>query len=184
MAETKKSCGFAMVETGFTRAKNAGNIIMKNLMDFCIGTMMVFLLGCDLMMGQHGSLGLIGKPERGMFLDFEGFDRSSFVFQLVFAPPPQHRCHRDDGHECDGLRYTERGNRSVPRHRNEHESDAQASGGHCGFKGGPGTVVAAANAALHTGEAGDGGSLSMMWWMWSDIRTGESGYDALQIPAR
>ncbi|MDD6490161.1 MAG: adenylate cyclase, partial [Clostridia bacterium] len=31
-------CGFAMVETGFTRAKNAGNIIMKNLMDFCIGT--------------------------------------------------------------------------------------------------------------------------------------------------
>ena len=30
--------GFAMVETGFTRAKNAGNIIMKNLMDFCIGT--------------------------------------------------------------------------------------------------------------------------------------------------
>ena len=85
MAETKKSCGFAMVETGFTRAKNAGNIIMKNLMDFCIGTMMVFLLGCDLMMGQHGSLGLIGKPERGMFLDFEGFDRSSFVFQLVFC---------------------------------------------------------------------------------------------------
>ena len=61
MAETKKSCGFAMVETGFTRAKNAGNIIMKNLMDFCIGTMMVFLLGCDLMMGQH------------------------FVFQLVFC---------------------------------------------------------------------------------------------------
>ena len=32
--------GFAMVETGFTRAKNAGNIIMKNLMDFCIGTVL------------------------------------------------------------------------------------------------------------------------------------------------
>ena len=38
-------CGFAMVETGFTRAKNAGNIIMKNLMDFCIGTPMFMLLG-------------------------------------------------------------------------------------------------------------------------------------------
>ena len=38
-------CGFAMVETGFTRAKNAGNIIMKNLMDFCIGTVVFSLLG-------------------------------------------------------------------------------------------------------------------------------------------
>ena len=37
-------CGFAMVETGFTRAKNAGNIIMKNLMDFCIGTVVFFVL--------------------------------------------------------------------------------------------------------------------------------------------
>mgnify|MGYP000685944313 CR=1 FL=1 len=37
--------GFAMVETGFTRAKNAGNIIMKNLMDFCIGTLMYIILG-------------------------------------------------------------------------------------------------------------------------------------------
>ena len=37
--------GFAMVEAGFTRAKNAGNIIMKNLMDFCIGTFMFFLIG-------------------------------------------------------------------------------------------------------------------------------------------
>ena len=37
--------GFAMVETGFTRAKNAGNILMKNLMDFCIGTVMVILIG-------------------------------------------------------------------------------------------------------------------------------------------
>ena len=38
-------CGFAMVETGFTRAKNAGNIIMKNLMDFCIGTVVFVLIG-------------------------------------------------------------------------------------------------------------------------------------------
>ena len=37
--------GFAMVEGGFTRAKNAGNIIMKNLMDFCIGTVMFMLIG-------------------------------------------------------------------------------------------------------------------------------------------
>ena len=78
-------CGFAMVETGFTRAKNAGNIIMKNLMDFCIGTVMFFMLGYGLMWGQHGALGLIGRPEWGMFRDFEGFDWSSFVFQLVFC---------------------------------------------------------------------------------------------------
>ena len=44
--------GFAMVETGFTRAKNAGNIIMKNLMDFCIGTVVFALLGFSLMMAE------------------------------------------------------------------------------------------------------------------------------------
>ena len=60
-------CGFAMVETGFTRAKNAGNIIMKNLMDFCIGTVVFIFFGYGLMMGEHGTLGLIGKPEWGMF---------------------------------------------------------------------------------------------------------------------
>ena len=38
-------CGFAMVEAGFTRAKNAGNIIMKNLMDFCLGTVVFLLIG-------------------------------------------------------------------------------------------------------------------------------------------
>ncbi len=78
-------CGFAMVETGFTRAKNAGNIIMKNLMDFCIGTVMFFLLGYGLMMGRHDALGLIGRPDWSMFTDFSGFDWSSFVFQLVFC---------------------------------------------------------------------------------------------------
>ena len=78
-------CGFAMVETGFTRAKNAGNIIMKNLMDFCIGTIVFVFVGYGLMMGDHGRLGIIGRPEWGMFLDFEGFDWSSFVFQLVFC---------------------------------------------------------------------------------------------------
>ena len=44
--------GFAMVETGFTRAKNAGNIIMKNLMDFCIGTVMFILIGFGLLFGE------------------------------------------------------------------------------------------------------------------------------------
>ena len=45
-------CGFAMVETGFTRAKNAGNIIMKNLMDFCIGTVVFILIGFSLLLGE------------------------------------------------------------------------------------------------------------------------------------
>ena len=44
--------GFAMVETGFTRAKNAGNILMKNLMDFCIGTVVFMLLGFSIMMSE------------------------------------------------------------------------------------------------------------------------------------
>ena len=78
-------CGFAMVETGFTRAKNAGNIIMKNLMDFCIGTVVFMLLGYGLMMGEHTFFGLIGKPDLTLFTDFERFDWSAFVFQLVFC---------------------------------------------------------------------------------------------------
>ena len=53
-------CGFAMVETGFTRAKNAGNIIMKNLMDFCIGTVVFSLLGFGLMMSENYIAGFIG----------------------------------------------------------------------------------------------------------------------------
>ena len=78
-------CGFAMVESGFTRAKNAGNIIMKNLMDFCIGTIVFMFLGYGLMMGEHVFFGLIGKPEYGMFTDFANFDWSNFFFQLVFC---------------------------------------------------------------------------------------------------
>ncbi len=86
--------GFAMVETGFTRAKNAGNIIMKNLMDFCIGTVVFSLLGYSLMMGEDAFFGLIGKPNFDLFLHFkefiaspsEGFtDASYFVFNLVFC---------------------------------------------------------------------------------------------------
>ena len=86
--------GFAMVETGFTRAKNAGNIIMKNLMDFCIGTVVFSLLGYSLMMGEDTLFGLIGKPNLDLFTHFrefiaspaEGFtDSSYFVFNLVFC---------------------------------------------------------------------------------------------------
>ncbi len=80
--------GFAMVETGFTRAKNAGNIIMKNLMDFCIGTVVFLLLGFGLMMAEDYAFGVIGIPNLDIFRDFGGFiqkNASSFVFNLVFC---------------------------------------------------------------------------------------------------
>ncbi|WP_101877967.1 ammonium transporter [Lachnoclostridium edouardi] len=87
--------GFAMVETGFTRAKNAGNIIMKNLMDFCIGTVVFSLLGYTLMMGEDMFFGLIGKPNLDLFTNFKEFiaspadgsftGASTFVFNLVFC---------------------------------------------------------------------------------------------------
>jgi Amt family ammonium transporter len=77
--------GFAMVETGFTRAKNAGNIIMKNLMDFCIGTVMFVLLGFSLMCAENYAFGLIGVPNFQIFTDFANFDFSGFVFNLVFC---------------------------------------------------------------------------------------------------
>jgi Amt family ammonium transporter len=76
--------GFAMVESGFTRAKNAGNIIMKNLMDFCIGTVVFILIGFGLMMGED-LVGLIGKPGFDIFTAYANFDFSSFVFNLVFC---------------------------------------------------------------------------------------------------
>ncbi|MGN0985330.1 MAG: ammonium transporter [Candidatus Enterenecus sp.] len=86
--------GFAMVETGFTRAKNAGNIIMKNLMDFCIGTVVFSLLGYTLMMGEDTLFGLVGMPNMDLWANFrdfiaspaEGFTgASTFVFNLVFC---------------------------------------------------------------------------------------------------
>ena len=87
--------GFAMVETGFTRAKNAGNIIMKNLMDFCIGTIVFSLLGYTLMMGEDTLFGLIGLPNMDLFTNFKEFiaspadgsftGASTFVFNLVFC---------------------------------------------------------------------------------------------------
>ncbi|MDY2921773.1 MAG: ammonium transporter [Eubacterium sp.] len=76
--------GFAMVETGFTRAKNAGNIIMKNLMDFCIGTVVFIIIGASLLLGED-LLGFIGKPGFDIFTAYSDFDFSSFVFNLVFC---------------------------------------------------------------------------------------------------
>lgn len=76
--------GFAMVETGFTRAKNAGNILMKNLMDFCIGTIVFILIGFSLLLGEDLA-GLIGKPGFDIFTSYGDFDWSNFVFNLVFC---------------------------------------------------------------------------------------------------
>ena len=77
--------GFAMVETGFTRAKNAGNIIMKNLMDFCIGTVMFILIGFGLFLGEDTLFGLVGQPNFDIFTNYASFDWSGFVFNLVFC---------------------------------------------------------------------------------------------------
>lgn len=77
--------GFAMVETGFTRAKNAANIIMKNLMDFVLGSLAFFLVGYSIMFGSDIA-GFIGMPT----LFMEGLDSTipgavHFMFQNVFA---------------------------------------------------------------------------------------------------
>ncbi|MCR5638734.1 MAG: ammonium transporter [Lachnospiraceae bacterium] len=80
--------GFAMCEAGFTRAKNAGNIIMKNLMDFCIGCVMWFLIGASLMLGTNaaGDTGsFIGVLNFDVFTKYGDFNYSSFVFNLVFC---------------------------------------------------------------------------------------------------
>ncbi len=77
--------GFAMCEAGFTRAKNAGNIIMKNLMDFCIGTVVWFLCGASIMMGENILGGFSGGFSFDVFTDYENFNYSSFVFNLVFC---------------------------------------------------------------------------------------------------
>ena len=76
--------GFAMVETGFTRAKNAGNILMKNLMDFCIGCVVFILIGFSFLLGED-IMGLIGKPGLDIFTAYADFDWSNFVFNLVFC---------------------------------------------------------------------------------------------------
>ena len=75
--------GFAMVETGLTRAKNAGNIIMKNLMDFCIGTVAFMAVGYSLICGEDVG-GVIGKYI-WIFSDFQSLDWMGFFFNLVFC---------------------------------------------------------------------------------------------------
>lgn len=77
--------GFAMVETGFTRAKNAGNIIMKNLMDFCIGTCVFIPLGFGLLLGEDTLGGFVGIPTFDFFTGYADFNWSGFVFNLVFC---------------------------------------------------------------------------------------------------
>ena len=76
--------GFAMVEAGFTRAKNSGNIIMKNLMDFCIGTVMFIVIGYSLLLGSDVG-GFFGTPGFDIFKNYSDFDFSGFVFNLVFC---------------------------------------------------------------------------------------------------
>ncbi len=76
--------GFAMVETGFSRAKNAGNILMKNLMDFCIGCAVFIAIGFGLLLGED-LLGFIGRPGLDIFTAYASFDWSNFIFNLVFC---------------------------------------------------------------------------------------------------
>ncbi len=81
--------GFAMVETGFTRAKNAGNIIMKNLMDFSIGSVVFWLIGFSIMFGNDngGLFGSISLLISGDLLALPtNISKFTFVmFQTVFA---------------------------------------------------------------------------------------------------
>lgn len=83
--------GFAMVETGFTRAKNAGNILMKNLMDFCIGTPVFMFLGFGLLMGLDAASKFCGAPCWDIIGNWDAFIMnenglaSKFVFNLVFC---------------------------------------------------------------------------------------------------
>jgi Amt family ammonium transporter len=80
--------GFAMVESGFSRSKNAANLLMKNLMDFAAGSLLYFAVGFGLMYGASAA-GLVGTDN---FL-LSGFDVgqesagdwAGFLFQLVFA---------------------------------------------------------------------------------------------------
>ena len=72
--------GFAMVETGFTRAKNAGNIIMKNLMDFSLGTPIFWIIGFGIMFGGTGKL--IGGLD---LFSTAGGDWATMIFQTVFC---------------------------------------------------------------------------------------------------
>ena len=78
--------GFAMVETGFTRAKNAGNIVMKNVMDMCLGSIVFWVLGFGLMFGTDIG-GFIGAPDFFVKGDYGASYPSTayFIFQTMFC---------------------------------------------------------------------------------------------------
>lgn len=81
--------GFALVETGFTRAKNASNIIMKNLMDFAAGSLVFFLIGFPIMFGEdlYGIVGAYAPsvPEAYTFLGLSIPFHAFLIFQTVFC---------------------------------------------------------------------------------------------------
>ena len=81
--------GFAMLETGLTRAKNAGNIVMKNFMDFALGTVFFWFLGFGLMFGTdfHGIIGIPDPFVQNFHVaDDAGFpDMAFLIFQTVFC---------------------------------------------------------------------------------------------------
>ncbi len=80
--------GFAMCEAGFTRAKNSGNITMKNLMDFCLGTIVFILIGGPLLCATDSLAGVIGIPTHvwgDIFKRPMDYDWTNFIFNLVFC---------------------------------------------------------------------------------------------------
>ena len=80
--------GFALVETGFTRAKNAANIMMKNLMDFAVGSLAFYVLGAALMFGASKAAGWLGWGGLGMPSLGAGegvWDWTFLFFQTMFA---------------------------------------------------------------------------------------------------
>ena len=83
--------GFAMLETGLTRAKNAGNIVMKNFMDFALGTVFFWFLGFGLMFGTdfHGIIGIPDPFVQNFHVaDDAGFPDMAFKnYPTVISPP-------------------------------------------------------------------------------------------------
>ncbi len=81
--------GFAMCEAGFTRAKNTGNITMKNLMDFCLGTVTFILIGGPILCAENaiagGLFGDAAQVYKGMFTEASTYNWTDFIFNLVFC---------------------------------------------------------------------------------------------------
>lgn len=174
--------GFAMCETGFTRAKSAGNIIMKNLMDFCIGTVVFSLLGYSLMMGEDTLFGLIGKPNLDLFLHFKEFiaspadgsftGASTFVFNLVFCATTATIVSGAMAERTKPEYY--RGVEIETNLMPKVQVDIVIS------KVPVRDVIETAKKVLYTGHIGDGKIFVYDVENVVRIRTGEEGYDALQ----